>query len=98
MATNMPPHNLGEVVDALVAMIDEPTIDVDRLTKHIKGPDFPTGAIILGREGIREAYRSGRGRIVDARAHPHRGAARRPHARSSSASCRTASRRAATRA
>jgi DNA gyrase subunit A len=64
MATNMPPHNLGEVVDALVAMIDEPTIDVDRLTRHIKGPDFPTGAIILGREGIREAYRSGRGRIV----------------------------------
>jgi DNA gyrase subunit A len=64
MATNMPPHNLGEVVDALVTMIDEPTIDVDRLTKHIKGPDFPTGAIVLGRDGIREAYRSGRGRIV----------------------------------
>jgi DNA gyrase subunit A len=64
MATNIPPHNLGEVVDALVTMIDEPTIDVDRLTKHIKGPDFPTGAIIVGREGIREAYRSGRGRIV----------------------------------
>ena len=70
MATNMPPHNLGEVVDALVAMIDEPTIDVDRLTKHVKGPDFPTGGIIVGREGIREAYRSGRGRIVmRARAH-----------------------------
>jgi len=70
MATNMPPHNLGEVVDALVAMIDEPTIDVDRLTRHIKGPDFPTGGIILGREGIKEAYRSGRGRIlVRARAH-----------------------------
>src|SRR3982750_309167 len=50
MATNMPPHNLGEVVDALVAMIDEPTIDVDRLTRHVKGPDFPTGAIIVGRE------------------------------------------------
>src|SRR5215831_17919582 len=64
MATNMPPHNLGEVVDALVAMIDEPTIDVDRLVKHVKGPDFPTGAIIVGREGIREAYRSGRGRVV----------------------------------
>jgi DNA gyrase subunit A len=64
MATNIPPHNLGEVVDALVAMIDEPTIDVDRLTRHVKGPDFPTGAIVLGREGIREAYRSGRGRIV----------------------------------
>jgi DNA gyrase subunit A len=64
MATNIPPHNLSEVVDALVAMIDEPTIDVDRLTRHVKGPDFPTGAIILGREGIREAYRSGRGRVV----------------------------------
>src|SRR4029453_10696992 len=70
MATNIPPHNLGEVVNALVALIDEPTIDVDRLTKHIKGPDFPTGAIILGREGIREAYRSGRGRIVQ-RARTH---------------------------
>jgi DNA gyrase subunit A len=64
MATNIPPHNLGEVVDALLAMIDEPTVDVDRLVKHIKGPDFPTGAIILGRDGIREAYRSGRGRIL----------------------------------
>jgi DNA gyrase subunit A len=70
MATNIPPHNLGEVIDALVSMIDDPTIDVDRLTKHVKGPDFPTGGIILGREGIREAYRSGRGRIVmRARAH-----------------------------
>jgi DNA gyrase subunit A len=70
MATNIPPHNLGEVVDALVALIDEPTIDVDRLTKHIKGPDFPSGGIILGREGIREAYRSGRGRVVQ-RARTH---------------------------
>ena len=70
MATNIPSHNLSEVVDALVAMIDEPEIDVDRLTKHIKGPDFPTGGIIVGRDGIREAYRSGRGRIVmRARAH-----------------------------
>src|ERR671932_303914 len=70
MATNMPSHNLGEVVDSLVAMIDDPTIDVDRLTRHIKGPDFPTSGIILGRDGIREAYRSGRGRIaVRARAH-----------------------------
>jgi DNA gyrase subunit A len=64
MATNIPAHNLGEVVDALVALIDEPAIDVERLTRHIKGPDFPTGGIIVGREGIREAYRSGRGRIV----------------------------------
>jgi DNA gyrase subunit A len=70
MATNIPPHNLGEVTDALVALIDEPTIDVDRLLRKVRGPDFPTGAIILGREGVREAYRSGRGRIVmRARAH-----------------------------
>ena len=70
MATNIAPHNLSEVTDALVALIDEPDIDVERLTRHIKGPDFPTGGIILGREGIREAYRSGRGRIVmRARAH-----------------------------
>ena len=70
MATNMPPHNLGEVVDAIVELIDDPSADVDRLSRHLKGPDFPTGGIILGREGIREAYRSGRGRIpVRARAH-----------------------------
>jgi DNA gyrase subunit A len=70
MATNMPPHNLGEVVDAIVALIDDPSADVDRLSRHLQGPDFPTGGIILGREGIREAYRSGRGRIlVRARAH-----------------------------
>src|SRR3954454_751076 len=70
MATNMPPHHIGEVTDALIAMIDEPAIDVDRLMKHVKGPDFPTGGIIVGREGIREAYRSGRGRVVmRARAH-----------------------------
>jgi DNA gyrase subunit A len=64
MATNIPSHNLREVTDALVAMLDDPAIDVERLTKHIRGPDFPTGGIIVGREGIREAYRSGRGRIV----------------------------------
>jgi DNA gyrase subunit A len=70
MATNIPPHHLGETIDALVAMIDEPSIDVERLMKHVKGPDFPTAGIIVGREGIREAYRSGRGRIVvRARAH-----------------------------
>src|SRR5215210_6343835 len=70
MATNIPPHHLGETIDAIVAMIDEPAIDVERLMKHIKGPDFPTSGIIVGRDGIREAYRSGRGRIVmRARAH-----------------------------
>ena len=80
MATNIPPHNLGEVVDAIVALIDDPAADVEKLSKHIKGPDFPTGAIILGREGIKEAYRSGRGRVVmRARAHAEeqRGGARR---------------------
>src|SRR5881398_3332950 len=70
MATNMPPHQLGETIDAIVAMIDAPDIDVEGLMKHIKGPDFPTGAFIVGRAGIRDAYRSGRGRIVmRARAH-----------------------------
>src|SRR5215213_8761000 len=70
MATNIPPHNLAEVIDAVVAMIDDPQIDVERLSRHIKGPDFPTGGYIVGRSGIRDAYRSGRGRIVmRARAH-----------------------------
>ena len=75
MATNIPPHNLTEVVDAIVAMIDEPTIDVDRLARHVTGPDFPTGGVILGHAGIRDAYRSGRGRIVYASTGAHRGAA-----------------------
>ncbi|MBA3366481.1 MAG: DNA gyrase subunit A [Actinobacteria bacterium] len=70
MATNIPPHNLGETIDAIVALIDDPTMDVERLSRHVKGPDFPTGGIIVGRSGIRDAYRSGRGRIVmRARAH-----------------------------
>jgi DNA gyrase subunit A len=70
MATNMPPHHLGETIDAVVAMIDNPDIDVEGLMKHVKGPDFPTGAFIVGRTGIRDAYRTGRGRVVmRARAH-----------------------------
>ena len=70
MATNMPPHQLGEIVDAIVAMIDKPDIDVEGLMQYVKGPDFPTGAYIVGRSGIRDAYRTGRGRIVmRARAH-----------------------------
>ncbi len=70
MATNIPPHNLREVIGATVAYIDDPTIDVEGLMKHIKGPDFPTAGTILGREGIREAYRTGRGRVrVQAKAH-----------------------------
>lgn len=63
MATNIPPHNLGEVIDGLIALIDNPDIDIRGLMKYIKGPDFPTGSIIQGREGIREAYSTGRGRI-----------------------------------
>jgi len=70
MATNIPPHHLGETIDAVVALIDDPGLSVEGLMRHVKGPDFPTGAIIVGRAGIRDAYRSGRGRIVmRARAH-----------------------------
>lgn len=64
MATNIPPHNLCEVVDGVVKVIDNPDITIDELNQIIKGPDFPTGANILGRQGIREAYKTGRGRIV----------------------------------
>src|SRR5205809_3679393 len=70
MATNMPPHHLGETIDAVLAMIDDPEINVEGLMKHVKGPDFPTGAIVVGRSGIRAAYRTGRGRsVMRARAH-----------------------------
>src|SRR6187455_1455629 len=70
MATNMPPHNLGEAIDAVVQLIDKPEANVDDLMKHLSGPDFPTGAIIVGRSGIRDAYRTGRGRVImRARAH-----------------------------
>ena len=64
MATNIPPHNLGEVVDGLVAMIDEPEITIDELMYYIHGPDFPTGAQILGRAGIRKAFLTGRGSVI----------------------------------
>ena len=64
MATNIPPHNLTEVIDACLALMDDPEIDTDGLMEHIEGPDFPTGAIINGRAGIVQAYRSGRGRIL----------------------------------
>ncbi len=70
MATNIPPHNLREVVAATIAYIDDPDIDTDGLLRHVKGPDFPTGGIILGHQGIRDAYETGRGRVrVQARAH-----------------------------
>jgi DNA gyrase subunit A len=70
MATNIPPHNLREVIDATVAYIDDPDIDTAGLMRHVKGPDFPTGGIILGHGGIKDAYETGRGRVrVQARAH-----------------------------
>jgi DNA gyrase subunit A len=70
MATNIPPHNLREVTDAVIAFIDDPSITVEGLMAHIKGPDFPTGGLILGRHGIRDAYETGRGRgRGQARAH-----------------------------
>ena len=64
MATNIPPHNLGEVIDGLLALMDKPDITLDELLEHIPGPDFPTGGSILGRAGIRAAYATGRGSII----------------------------------
>lgn len=64
MATNIPPHNLGEVVDGIVALIDNPEISIDELIGYIKGPDFPTGGIINGKQGIYDAYRTGRGKLI----------------------------------
>ncbi|GIS19375.1 MAG: hypothetical protein CM15mP120_12910 [Pseudomonadota bacterium] len=63
MATNIPPHNLTEVINACLQMLDQPDISVDELMEHIQGPDFPTGAMINGRAGIVQAYRTGRGKI-----------------------------------
>ena len=64
MATNIPPHNLGEVIDGVVHMIDHPDCSIDDLMAHIQGPDFPTGGVILGRRGIYDAYHEGRGRVI----------------------------------
>jgi DNA gyrase subunit A len=64
MATNIPPHNLGEIIDATVALIDNPALTITELAQYVPGPDFPTGAMILGRAGIRSAYETGRGSIV----------------------------------
>jgi DNA gyrase subunit A len=70
MATNIPPHNLREVSDAVIAYIDNPDATVDELMRHVRGPDFPTGGVILGVQGIRDAYATGRGRVrVQAKAH-----------------------------
>jgi DNA gyrase subunit A len=70
MATNIPPHNLREVIAATIAYVDDPSIDVEGLMKYVKGPDFPTAGLILGREGIRDAYATGRGKVrVQGKAH-----------------------------
>jgi DNA gyrase subunit A len=63
MSTNIPPHNLGEVIDATIALIENPDISVDELMKYVKGPDFPTGGIIVGKKGIKDSYRTGRGSV-----------------------------------
>lgn len=64
MATNIPPHNLGEVIDGIVMLIDNPDVSIDELMDVVKGPDFPTGALIMGMEGIKSAFKTGRGRVV----------------------------------
>lgn len=64
MATNIPPHNLTEIVDACIALLDDPTLEIEQLMEHCPGPDFPTSATIQGQDGIIEAYRTGRGRVV----------------------------------
>lgn len=64
MATNIPPHNLGEVIDGVICLIDNPEATLEELMEHIKGPDFPTGGIIMGRSGIRAAYATGRGKVI----------------------------------
>ena len=64
MATNIPTHNLGEVIDGIIAVMEDPNITIDELMNYIKGPDFPTGGIIMGKSGIRAAYHTGRGRIL----------------------------------
>lgn len=70
MATKIPPHNIGETIDATIAFIDDPEISLDGLMQHLKGPDFPTGGIILGTQGIRDAYEKGRGKVrIQAKAH-----------------------------
>ena len=71
MATNIPPHNLGEVIDACLALVDNPDLDFERLLELIPGPDFPTGAIILGHMGIRQAYLTGRGSLLVMRSRTH---------------------------
>ena len=64
MATNMPPHNLKEVAEGIIAQIDNPEITIDELMTYVKAPDFPTGGIIYGYEGVKEAFHTGRGRVV----------------------------------
>jgi DNA gyrase subunit A len=76
MATNIPPHNLREISDAVTAFIDDPSIDIEGLMKHVKGPDFPGGGVIMGKQGIRDAYASGRGSVrlrANAHTEPLRG-------------------------
>ena len=89
MATNIPPHNLRESIDACSPTSTTRTSTSTGLMKHIKGPDFPTGGIIVGHGGIKDAYETGRGRVVDPRAAPTSSRCARARRRSSSPSCPT---------
>src|SRR5690606_18880937 len=64
MATNIPPHNLGEVIDACMLLLDNPEVTIDELIEKVPAPDFPTGGIIYGVNGVRQGYRTGRGRVI----------------------------------
>ncbi len=82
MATNMPPHNLSQVIDGTIAYIDDREITIEQLMQYIKAPDFPTGGIIYGYEGVKEAFETGRGRIVvrgEAKIEPDTGRQRQDH-------------------
>ena len=95
MATNIPPHNLGEVIDACVALIDDPELELDALLEIVPGPDFPTGGIILGRSGILQAYATGRGSVIVRGQDPRSRRCARTARRSSSPRCPTRSTRPA---
>ncbi len=83
MATNIPPHNLGEVIDATVHLLENPEATPDELMQFVKGPDFPTGGLIMGRSGILDAYRTGKGSIKrPGQGRDRGGPAQRPHRRS----------------
>ena len=91
MATNIPPHNLREIVEAAILLIEKPDTTLKEIMKIVPGPDFPTGGYIAGREGIEQAYKTGRGSFISARQSRHRSSAARIARTSSSPKCPTRS-------